>query len=114
MSSSDWSSDVCSSDRSLSRDEGRGPTGFDEREYESVMVQEKMLRASLRGAQRRSNPASAGSPRPLAGARGDGRKRDEIGSASWRERVCQAVSISGGDVPLKKQTEEKHAYNDKK
>src|SRR3546814_18444914 len=28
--------------------------------------------SSLRGAQRRSNPVSAGSPRPLAGARDDG------------------------------------------
>src|SRR3546814_11502741 len=62
---------------SLSRDEGRGPTGFDEREYESVMVQEKILRASLRGAQRRSNPATARSP--------------QIGRASGRESEWQYV-----------------------
>src|SRR3546814_15337840 len=30
--------------------------------------------------------------------------REEIGRASWRERVCQYVENSGGPVPLKKKT----------
>src|SRR3546814_18054030 len=34
--------------------------------------------SSLRGAQRRSNPVSAGSPRPLAGARDDGEGSADI------------------------------------
>src|SRR3546814_3331696 len=63
---------------SLSRDEGRGPTRV------STIVD---TRSSLRGAQRRRNPATAGSPRPLAGARDD----DAIGRASCRERVGQDV-----------------------
>src|SRR3546814_13525767 len=80
MRSSDWSSDVCSSDLRQLRDRGR-------RELEGDVGLRAVL-LEVVGPQGRPDDRQVGTQDPVVV-----QARHELGSASCRERVCQYVSI---------------------
>src|SRR3546814_4422245 len=103
---SDWSSDVCSSD--LSRHHQPDPQFWRTRtdrfaDSRPECGSELWLRAGTAAAaapcsRPRRHPYPAVAIEPWV------RCRYQIGRASWRERVCQYVYISGDAVSLKKNT----------
>src|SRR3546814_18615579 len=103
MRISDWSSDVCSSDRIAGRDR------VDLHAFRRPFVREQLGESAnarfRRGIARHANAALKGEHRgnvdDLAAA---ARDHMQIGRASCRERVCQYVSISGVAVSLKKKS----------
>src|SRR3546814_20366649 len=116
MRISDWSSDVCSSDlvpgpgvllhaeRGGHRAAERGDTGG-----------LRLCRpfGGRRHLRRGQGEWSHGAATRAAAKRRPGRDHHQIGSASWRERVCPYVSLPGVAELLKKKTTLYHnvAYN---
>src|SRR3546814_16600364 len=108
MRISDWSSDVCSSDLTAALDD----TALDDREIDAILgrIQNDLfdLGADL-ATPEVENPKYpplrivAEQVERLEGEI-DRLNADQIGRASWRERVCQYVSISVVAVSFKKKT----------
>src|SRR3546814_15414414 len=98
MRISDWSSDVCSSDRpvahvlALAIDRQR-PALQRRKDHQRDQLLGKLVGAVVVGAVAGDNRTPVGM---VPGA------HEEIGRASWRESECQYVSISVVAVSLKK------------
>src|SRR3546814_14872252 len=103
MRISDWSSDVCSSDLRTAQ---RMTRALEDNFANVVVVEDDDRRRRWRiqsPIPERLQPRQENTIEALEiaarAARDENRK---IGRATWRERVCQYVSISGGAVSLKK------------
>src|SRR3546814_20599380 len=96
MRISDWSSDVCSSDL-----EDGDLRPFGQWRRAERFRNRRLYRFGVRGRLRRVGGGKLISGRGAA-------LRQQIGRASWRERVCQYVSITVAAVPLNKNTNATH------
>src|SRR3546814_10923986 len=116
MRISDWSSDVCSSDLNALQQ-----CGYVEIGVELGPMQAQPGSANLNVGQRIGGSVGQAFGEPRRKCQLDTRiqrhhyaraaaivaRRDEIGRASCRERVCQYMEISGDDVCLKKKKKQK-------
>src|SRR3546814_11096819 len=98
MRISDWSSDVCSSDLALGVDSGHIRPGPAIAEQDLDALRRQI--GPLRVADDDVRQYLAAKADPL-GRIARGNAAAEIGRAACRERVCQYVKLSGGDVALK-------------
>src|SRR3546814_14224986 len=102
MRISDWSSDVCSSD--LRKASSAPPPDMPRERIVRIDPEDRLWVDLFLGYVARGCAQPGGYPAFYEAM--DRKRYDEIGRASWRERVCQYVSISVVAVPLNKKHEQ--------